>query len=375
MTPTPSVRLSQLLERAVSLGAVPAISDAAIRERIEFVCRCLSNRAGVRLMMSCMLAKLDNPAVDPRKPYTKIGTDDSFSGRTYDEHHITPFISEHRLPCNSTTAFLTPTLRNHDAPLSINTELVGRPPRMYRDTLQVLDDVANGRATAENVLIETLRFLLALRDERGARIQGLVASLERDNDELPLSTEAIVTLMEQHLACKNSSRLPVLMVAAAYTAASPAIGERTLPLHAHNAADEQTGAIGDVEVCLVNDERLCTIYEMKSKRVTKDDIDRAIQKVVAHAPRIDNYIFVTTDAIDLEVRDYAHSFYQSTNGTEVAILDCVGFVRHFLHFFHRRRIQFLDAYQALVLAEPNSAVNQPLKEAFLSLRQAAETDE
>ena len=60
---------------------------------------------------------------------------------------------------------------------------------------------------------------------------------------------------------------------------------------------------------------------------------------------------------------------------EYVMLDCIGFVRHFLHLFHRLRIEFLDAYQSLLLAEPDSAVSQPLKEAFLSLRQAAESAE
>ena len=54
----------------------------------------------------------------------------------------------------------------------------------------------------------------------------------------------------------------------------------------------------------------------------------------------------------------------------MVVLDCIGFLRHFLHLFHRIRIEFLDAYQAPVLDEPESAVNQPLKEAFLSLHQA-----
>lgn len=141
------------------------------------------------------------------------------------------------------------------------------------------------------------------------------------------------------------------------------------------SADEQSGALGDVEVCLENDEHVVTAYEMKSKRVTQADIDRALQKIVDYKPQIDNYIFITTDGIDDEVREYAAGVYEQTNGTEIAILDCIGFIRHFLHLFHRLRIQFLDAYQSLVLGEPDSAVNQPLKEAFLSLRQAAESDE
>jgi hypothetical protein len=37
------------------------------------------------------------------------------------------------------------------------------------------------------------------------------------------------------------------------------------------------------------------------------------------------------------------------------------------------RAHFLDAYQALVISEPESAVSQPVKEVFLTLRQAAET--
>jgi hypothetical protein len=56
------------------------------------------------------------------------------------------------------------------------------------------------------------------------------------------------------------------------------------------------------------------------------------------------------------------------------VLDCISFLRHFLHLFHRLRMDFLETYQQLVLDEPASAVNQSLKEAFLALRQAAESD-
>lgn len=231
------------------------------------------------------------------------------------------------------------------------------------------------RVTAEQVLVETLRILVLVRDEKQERMKTLVAALHHGADALPLASEHIVTLLRQHLACRRSSRLPVLIVTAAYQAAAKHLGEKPMPLRGHLAADEQTGASGDVEICLTNDERVCTIYEMKSKHVTRDDIDRAIQKIMKRTTRIDNYVFITTDMIDDDAAEYAAAMYQETSGTEIAILDCIGFVRHFLHMFHRLRIQFLDAYQSLVLAEPDSAVNQPLKEAFLSLRHAAESDE
>ena len=65
----------------------------------------------MRLLLACALAKVVNPNVDIRKPYTELGGTDSFSGRTYDERYITALINEHKLPANSTTAFLSPALR------------------------------------------------------------------------------------------------------------------------------------------------------------------------------------------------------------------------------------------------------------------------
>lgn len=98
----------------------------------------------------------------------------------------------------------------------------------------------------------------------------------------------------------------------------------------------------------------------------------ALQKI---NDKIDNYIFITTEEISEQIQDYAASIYEQTGGIEVVILDCIGFLRHFLHLFHRLRMQFLEAYQELLLAEPESAVSQPLKEAFLALRQAAESSD
>jgi len=113
---------------------------------------------------------------------------------------------------------------------------------------------------------------------------------------------------------------------------------------------------------------------MKMKRVTIGDIDLAVQEKLSRTThRIENYIFITTERIDPEVSEYAKSMYDRMN-VEFVILDCIGFLRHFLHLFHRHRLTFLDAYQELLLAEPESAVSQPLKEVFLALRQAAESD-
>ncbi len=372
---TPEEILNGIHERAVATLNTTVIPDPHIRERVDYLCRCMSNRAGVRLLMSCLLGKLDKPNVDPRKPYTEIGGTDSFSGRTYDERYLTKFINEHRLPVNPTTAFLTPTLRNIDYPLTTDRELVGRPRDLYKKTLELLEDVAVQRIAADVLFVETVRVLLRLRDEKLTRMASLVGALERTEGALPLSSEAIVRLINQHLACKNASRLPVIVVAAAYKAAGTRLAENMLPLKSHNAADLQTGSLGDIEICLVGDDSIVTAYEMKMKCVMKDDIDSAATKIMKAPMRIHNYLFITTDVIDPIVFEYAATFYEKMDGTEIAILDCVGFLRHFLHLFHRIRLEYLNAYQELVLNEPDSAVSQTLKEAFLALRQAAESGE
>ena len=322
--------------------------------------------------MSCLLAKLDVPSVDPRKPYTEIGGTDSFSGRTYDERYLTYFIVENRLPANRTTAFLTPTLRNIDYPLTNDLELVGQPRELYTNALQLLADVAGGEVAADDLLAEFVRTLLIIRRERNAEIAQLA---RRPSGKAPaVSSEGIVTLIREHLACPRASRLPVLVVAAAYRAAAEQLRELVRPLNAHNAADTQTGSVGDIEICAAGEKSVITAYEMKMKPVTRDDIDAATRKIAGSPSAIDNYLFVTTDAIESDVEEYARRVYWQL-GTEVAILDCIGFLRHFLHLFARSRGTYLDTYQELVLSEPESAVNHNLKTAFLELRRAAELND
>ena len=367
----PDQILSDALERASRDINKPIVTNDEIRSKIEQVCREPRNRACARFLMACALARIHQSTADPRKPYTEIGSEDAFSGRSYDEKYISRLIYENHLPLNPTTAFLTPAFRNLNKPLTVDVKLNGEPPHTYEMTLQLLDEIYQGRVSAEDLLTEVLRFLVLIREERKKRIEILLDGLKSEN-KLTLSSEEIVSLIEQHLKCKNSSRLPVLIVAAAYQSVKDKLKEEVLPLASHQAADKQTRSFGDVEICLENEDQVVTVYEMKRKCVTIDDIDPACVKISSASRKINNYIFITTETIEDDVRLYALSCYERTEGTEIAILDCIGFLRHFLHIFHRSRARFLDTYQNLVLSEPESAVSQALKEAFLALRQAAE---
>jgi hypothetical protein len=100
---TPTEILDIALQRAENQRTTSLIDDPAIAARIELVCRNLQNRAGARLLMAALVAKIHRPEVDIRKPYTEIGGTDTYSGRGYDEAEIGPFITKHRLPANATT--------------------------------------------------------------------------------------------------------------------------------------------------------------------------------------------------------------------------------------------------------------------------------
>jgi DNA adenine methylase len=303
---SPDEILESAYQRALNHLAMPILKDAEILERVILVSRRVP-RASIRLLLACLLAKIHNPAVDIRKPYTEIGGDDSYSGRNYDEKFVIRLINKYDLPCNSTTAFLTPALRTKPIVLTPDANLGGRTGQqgVYRATLYLLTEVYENRINADDLLAEAIRQLIIYRDEKRDQMRSILAQLEAVQGDVALSAEEIVTLIRQHLASRGASRLPVLVVAAAYRTVENHLGERVLPLQGHNAADKQTGALGDVQIILTNDGRLTTCYEMKMKPVTIEDIDLAIRKMNVTQQLIDHYIFITTDKITDDVQEYA----------------------------------------------------------------------
>lgn len=349
------------------------LDNAEISQSVNKVCRCVGCKAPIRFLISGLLAKIKNIDVDLRKPYSTMG-EHSFAGRSIDEDTIQPFVHKYNLPCNPTTAYLTPAFRTITSPITKSFFNKCRPKYVYEEMMYVIDYVESNPTEAQFVLSEMIRILIVIKNENKGRMDQLIQSLKNNEDSSELSSEEITDLLIQHLKCNGSSRLPVLIIAAAYKAVEDLIDERYNPLYSHNAADSQTGALGDIEIVVNNEENVVTCYEMKKKKVTTDDIDVCVGKILEAGKTIDNYIIITTDVIDNGVKEYAKSIYDNF-GFELVVLDCLGFINHYLHFFHRRRTKFLNYYQDLLLAEPDSAVSQPLKEAFLTLRRVAENKE
>ena len=370
--PTPDDILSGAFEAATANLEISHVDNAEQRSQIDYICRNLQNRAGVRFLMACLLAKLHRPSLDIRMPYTEIGGDDCYSGRHYDETYIASFVEMHDLPCNATTAFLTPAFRNHEVMLSKNATLMGRPRKLYEYVLSLLDDVARKKISPQNLLREIVRLLVIRRDEQKSRMETLLANLQQ-SDPSHLTVDAIANIVQQHLNQRHSSRLPVLAFHAIYRTIQTQLNERAIPLQAHNAADSQTKALGDIEIAVQESDEVITVYEMKTKEITRADVSKAFRKLVQSQSDIKQYLFITTKPVSDSVAEEIYKVNEQQYGVEFAALDCVSFLRYFLHLFYQQRLVFLDAYQDLVLSEPESGVRHPLKEVLLTLRQAAET--
>lgn len=144
---------------------------------------------------------MHQPEIDIRKPYTEIGTPDAYSGRSYDERYVAAFVEQHNLPCNPTTAFLTPSLRNIDSTLTKELDIIGNPKTLYKKALEVLYEVDEGHVRAEDSVGGNCAGPIGavhkvVKDEA---LSSLMQRLQGARDVPPLSSEGIVTLVEKHL--------------------------------------------------------------------------------------------------------------------------------------------------------------------------------
>jgi len=161
----PNEVLDTCLNIANESLATSFLPGSKVQGEVEFICRCNTNKAPIRFLLACLLAKIDRPEIDIRKPYTEIKGSDTYSGRAYDEGFVEGFVTKHKLPCNSTTAFLTPAFRNIDRLLTTDLVMVGKPREVYSYTLGLLDAIHQNQIGAEALLKEILRYLLIIKAE------------------------------------------------------------------------------------------------------------------------------------------------------------------------------------------------------------------
>lgn len=93
-------QLAQEFERVegqVLNGQEPTLAEDLV-QHFDTIFR--SSTQGYReVFLGCILARLNNPSIDIRKPYMKHGAN-AYNGRTLAEKVVTPFLHEKRIPAS-----------------------------------------------------------------------------------------------------------------------------------------------------------------------------------------------------------------------------------------------------------------------------------
>ena len=363
-------KLNELYEEASKADCNHSfINDDILRSKIYDISTNKDNRAVVRLVLSCSFAPLINSKFDPLKPYTEIGGEEAFSGRNIDESYIQQIIDDKSIgKCNATTAFLTPALRNRNESLDRIAKFNGRPESLYKDAVYVLKEVSKNKEMAEDIIKEIFRILICLELKEKENIKAAISNLKGKSS---YSSREIIDLIRQHLLCKRSSRLPVLVIAAAFKVIEDLKIYKVKEISMHNAADNQTENIGDVEVYSTSS-NLLIAFEVKKRKINRHDVNVALEKIAKLKDiGIASYIFITTENIENDIINYVAELSIEYD-IDLRVMDCLAFLEHYLTIFFDKRRGFLDKYQSLLIDEPESAVSHDLKEIFLSLRKIME---
>jgi len=103
------------------------------------------------------------PQVDTLAARRNPEDERSYSGRSFDGIHVTPFVREHRLPTTTSSAF-----ENYRSFTSTSLRDLRIPPsesgKVLSNSIWVLEQIESGAVSAEDVLTEAIRRLLFYRN-------------------------------------------------------------------------------------------------------------------------------------------------------------------------------------------------------------------
>jgi DNA (cytosine-5)-methyltransferase 1 len=222
--------------------------------------------------------------------------------------------------------------------------------RVKTEFLYILDSVANGTVKSSYVLSEFFRLELIEKSKREASLEWLAKHLADQR----ISILQIVEALEQHFLLPRSARLPVLGIQAIYMTMMSHIaryqGMSLSPLSEHSAADENTGAVGDVEV-IDADGDVFEGVEVKHGVVIDDNIvRRACAKVnVSTASRY--YILSTSPRINLsELGKTLITDLQKKHGCQMVVNGVVPTIKYYLRLLDEPA-EFLTNYQKLLITD------------------------
>lgn len=201
-----------------------------------------SAKGVLTVFITSIVYKILHPEQDIRNH--QDGIPNGYSGRTFDNKNITPFLKQCKFPAMAESGWLTRSLEQK-VPYDQNYTGAINPSSLKAAFLTLLDNVQNGANCTEY-----LSYIF----------QGLIIKRNQHTIDLAkpttLSINSILGLLDKHFhssyKAEGASRLPVLAFYAIYEClineAKRFENKQLLPIESHTSADARSGRIGDIEI-------------------------------------------------------------------------------------------------------------------------------
>lgn len=300
-----------------------------IKTSVDTVIEFSEKQKGVlTVIVTGYVYKYFHPDQDVR--YHQSNMDGGYSGRTFDNKHITPFMRENNFPSMAESGWLTRSLEQNVPYES------GYPGKIsgkgIKESFLLLYDATQTYETPLNILSYLFQQLVR----------------KRDDSQIQLSTPANLTVSEtlnlirdhfgySYKNVSGASRLPNIAIYAAYKSVIDGNQARyknksLCPLDSHTAADSSTGSIGDIQINDENEQPLEGL-EIKAKNLSSEMIDIAYAKIQTYGTVERYYILSTVEDIDNETLNEITkkiSKIRSKHGCEVIVNGVFTTLRYFL---------------------------------------------
>jgi SacI restriction endonuclease len=292
-----------VVEEAVLGNQLLGLDDAALIRRFDKIFES-ATQAYREVLLGCILAKLQDPAIDVRRPYIGHG-ENAFNGRTLDERVVNPFLHDKHIP-SSRGPYLSTFRRSvRFKPASRNGL---RDKTGFDSLLAVINHVneANEQQLTSLLRFTLYRFVL-LRDAADVKI----VRLQR------ISLEQYDVLIEGLLNTPSGGRFPVILIESALTAIRDRFGLNwTIEAQGINVADRPAGAGGDIMVR--SGDLLLLAAEVTERPVERDRVVATFQAKIA-PQGIEDYLFFVKNTVDEQVMRQARQYF--AQGHEVNFLE------------------------------------------------------
>lgn len=194
------------------------------------------------VFITSIVYKTLSPEQDIRKHQDSIAG--GYSGRTFDNKNITPFLKRYKFPAMAESGWLTRSLEQK-VPYDKNYTGAIKPDSLKAAFLTLLDSIQNGA--------DSSKYLSYV-------FQGLIIKRNLHTIDLAkpttLSINSILWILDKHFhssyKAEGASRLPVIALYAIYECllyeTKRFQNKELQPIESHTSADKRSGRIGDIEV-------------------------------------------------------------------------------------------------------------------------------